>query len=60
MTNTHTLAFAYILFGVLVIVLTKRFGMKDRDIWRLNLSGYLGGVAFIIIGILMMLNYFKR
>lgn len=60
MVNDHREAFVYIVSGVMVIALTKRYGTKDKDIWRLNLSGYLGGTALIIIGILMLMNYFKK
>ncbi len=60
MVNDHTEAVVYIISGVIVIALTKRYSTKDRDIWRLNLSGYLGGSALIIIGILMLMNYFKK
>jgi uncharacterized membrane protein HdeD (DUF308 family) len=49
-----------LLSGVFFIWFTKRYPNEGRDIWKLDLKGYLGGIGCIIVGLLFLLKAFSH
>ena len=47
-----------ICFGLLFIYLTVKYPEADKTNVASDLRGYLGGTAFIIIGIIRLINCF--
>jgi hypothetical protein len=46
------------LLGVFSFWFTKKYPEKGKDIWKLDIKGYLGGGICIIVGIIFLAKYF--
>jgi hypothetical protein len=60
MNNDTFYGIGMILIGLFSLWFTREYPAQKPDIWRLDLQGYLGGISFNMIGLLLIVGYFSR
>ena len=52
--------FGLLLSGIFFLWFTRKYPTEGRDIWHLDLKGYLGGIGGIIVGLLFLAKAFSH
>ena len=56
MDNNIFWGIGLILFGIYSVWSTQKNPTKGRDIWQLDIKGYVGGVGCVVFGIIILLK----